>query len=227
MSGDENTRIRVSAFLFDLDGTLIDSELLWCRAIRQMMQARRMPISEAYSLELVLGRAWRDIADRLRRDHPALTDDDDVLVLETNRYYEQARGATDIRIHSSMELLERLARRYPVAVVSGSTRGQVADAIEMMGVADSLRFYLGSEDYPRGKPHPDCFLMAARKLGIVPGECLVFEDSTAGVKAARAAGMKCIALQRKNMHRQDVSAADQVLEDLADFDHRAFGVMLD
>lgn len=227
MSGDEITRMRVSAFLFDLDGTLIDSELLWCRAIRQMMQARRMPISEAYSLDLVLGRAWRDIAGRLRKDHPALTDGDEALVIETNRYYAKLRGETDIRIHSSITLLKRLARRYPVAVVSGSTRGQVEDAIEMMGVADSLRFYLGSEDYPRGKPHPDCFVMAARQLGIVPGECLVFEDSTAGVKAARAAGMKCIALQRSHMHRQDVSAADQVLADLADFDHRAFGVILD
>lgn len=227
MSGDEQTGAKIEAFLFDLDGTLIDSELLWCRAIRQMMQAKRMPITEVYSLELVLGRAWRDIAGRLRRDHPALTDSDEALVLETNRYYAKLRGETDIRIHSSIVLLKRLAGKYPVAVVSGSTRGQVADAVQMMGVTDSLKFFFGNEDYPRGKPHPDCFLMAAQRLGIAPAGCLVFEDSAAGVKSAKAAGMKCVALQRNNMVRQDVSAADQVLTDLAEFDHRVFGIVLD
>ena len=227
MSGGNSVRSMIKACLFDLDGTLIDSEILWCQAIRQMMQARKTPIPEAYSCELVFGRAWRDIAGRLRRDYPSVKDDDEELGLETTRYYDQLRGTTDIRIHSSIKLMERLAKRYLVAIVSGSTRRQVKEAVAMMGVGGVLQFFFGNEDYPRGKPHPDCFLMAARSLGVAPGTCLVFEDSTAGVQAAKAAGMQCIALQRHLRYPQDVSAADQVLMDLAQFDHLAYGITLD
>jgi len=113
-----------------------------------------------------------------------------------------------------------------VAIVSGSTRRQVAAAIELMAIEDHLQFYLGSEDYPYGKPDPSCFLLAARRLGVAPDRCLVFEDSTAGVRAAKAAGMRCIALYRPGHHAQNLTGADEVLTDLADFDAAAHGVAL-
>ena len=217
----------IRAFLFDLDGTLVDSELLWCRALVQVAAARGVALRETYSYELVFGRAWRDIAGKLKSDYPVISDSDDDLERESNRYYLALRGGTDIRIHSSIALLERLAARYPVAIVSGSTRRQVSDAIDLMGIRGKVSFFFGNEDYPRGKPDPVCFLQAAARIGVAPGECLVFEDSTAGVKAAKAAGMPCVALSRHHLHPQEVGAADQILKDLADFDPAAFGVVLD
>ena len=86
-----------------------------------------------------------------------------------------------------------------------------------MGVEDVVRLFLGTEDYAEGKPDPACFLLAARMLAVPPESCLVFEDSAAGVIAAKAATMTCVALQRPGRPAQDVSLADEVLSDLADF----------
>ncbi len=186
-----------------------------------------MAISEPYACELVFGKAWSDIVGRLHADYPALPKDDETIERESLMHYGILRGTQDIRIASSISLLVRLGQRHPVSIVSGSTRRQVAEAIRMMGIGERVQFYLGSEDYPRGKPDPLCFLLAAQRFSVEPDECLVFEDSAAGVRAARAAGMCCIALQRHGHSSQDVSAANEVLRDLADFNPAAYGITLD
>ena len=85
-------------------------------------------------------------------------------------------------------------------------------------MADCFRAIVGSGEYERGKPAPDCFLLAARKLGAEPAECTVFEDSEAGVAAGKAAGMRVVALKLPDHPPQDLSAADLVLDDLSKFD---------
>jgi len=123
----------------------------------------------------------------------------------------------DVRIKSSIELLKKLSRDYSVCIVSGSARKDVEDGIALMGIDSHLQFYLTNEDYSVGKPDPACYLLAADKLQLSPEHCLVFEDSAAGIAAAKDAGMYCIALQRKGAPQQDTSGADEVLDNLADF----------
>lgn len=217
----------LKAFIFDLDGTLIDSEMLWCLAIERLIASRGLPVTSAYARDVVFGRAWSDIVARLRADYPSIREDIGAIERESVGYYQVLRGTADIRIPGSIRLLEKLGRRHPVAIVSGSTRSQIAEAIELMGVDGWLKFYLGSEDYQRGKPDPACFLMAARRFGVEPGECLVFEDSAAGVRAAVMAGMRCVALRRHAGYSGDLSDADEILSDLADFNSAAYGVTLD
>lgn len=215
----------IKAFIFDLDGTLIDSESLWCEAVRRVIESRGQPVTETYASELVFGRAWGDIQARLYADYPVFREEPCNLELESFAHYESLRGAADIRIPSSIALLERLSGRYPVAIVSGSTRRQIGESVAMMGIGHCLRFYLGSEDYPRGKPDPAGFLMAARRFDVKPGECLVFEDSPAGVRAAHLAGMRCIALRRHGAGAPDLAGADEVLGDLADFRPERYGIL--
>jgi len=217
----------IQAFIFDLDGTLVDSEVLWCKAMERLLASRGLPVTESYCCDLVFGRAWSDIVMRLHADYPSIREDDEALERESFRHYEVLRTAVDIRIPSSIKLLRQLAQRHPVAIVSGSTRRQVEAAIELIGAGDALRFYLGSEDYARGKPDPACFLLAARRLGVAPESCLVFEDSTAGVRAAKAAGMRCVALRLKGHPAQDLDGADEILADLAAFNPAAYGVELE
>lgn len=141
-----------------------------------------------------------------------------VIEEEMRQEFLQLRSRLDVRIHSSIALLRRLAADYPVAIVSGSPRHDIRHALEQEGLADCVRFYLGAEDYPRGKPDPAPYTTAAERLGVHAADCLVFEDSSAGVCSAKAAGMTVVALQRDEAPDQDLSEADEVLTDLADFD---------
>ncbi len=206
------------AFLFDLDGTLQDSEVLWVAATRSYLADHGVTISQDEATRLVYGHSWRDVFAGMARLAPRLGDDMVAVSHAMRPYFERLRAATDITIPGSVRLLRRLARDRAVAIVSGATRHDVAEGIERMGIGDSLRLYVGAEDYGPGKPDPSCYLLAARKLDVAPETCLVFEDAWAGIRAAKTAGMRCVALRRPGAPAQNFSEADRVLEDLGDFD---------
>jgi beta-phosphoglucomutase-like phosphatase (HAD superfamily) len=172
-------------------------------------------LSPAAATELVLGRSWPDIFAEIRRRYPHAYATREEMEAITVPLYHEYGSRRDIRIHSSIELLRRLAATGPTVIVSGSTRNRIAESIELMEIGDLVPFFIGSEDYPRGKPAPDCFLLAAARLGVPANRCLVFEDSPAGVAAAKAAGMVCVALHRQST--QPPAGADLILGDLADF----------
>lgn len=204
------------AYLFDLDGTLLDSERLWIEAIGVALERRGVKLSPAAATALVLGRSWPDIFAEIRRCYPETYATREAMEAVTVPLYREYGERRDIRIHSSIALLRRLAADGPTVIVSGSTRNRIAESIELMDIADLVPFYIGAEDYARGKPAPDCFLLAAARLGVSPERCLVFEDSPAGVAAAKAAGMACVALHRQE-ETQPPAGADLTLADLADF----------
>ena len=105
-----------------------------------------------------------------------------------------------------------------MCIVSGNGRRDVAEAVAYLGIEKYIRFFLGCEDYSPGKPDPSGFLLAASRVDVSPRQCLVFEDSGVGVQAAKKAGMACVALWRRKAPARELSEADEVLEDLAQFD---------
>ena len=207
------------AFIFDLDGTLIDSELLWVDAMVAYLADRQCACPRTDMMKTVFGRSWIDIHRDITARFPAVASVlRQQMADELRDYYQaQCKKADSIIIPSSVDLLKSLAKEYPVIVVSGSPRDDVAEAVRLMGAEASVRFVLGAEDYSPGKPSPAGFLLGAGRLGVAPGQCVVFEDSWAGVTAAKAAGMRCVALSRQSENPQDLSAADLVLADLAGF----------
>ena len=207
----------VQGFIFDMDGTLIDSEVVWVEAVRQAYAAKGCVMSAQEAGRLVYGKGWHDIYEEVRRKFPDAYPDIAALEKVTHAFFEQARASGDIVIHGSVRLLRRLLVEYPVAVVSGSNRRTVRACLEELGVLGKVRGYLGTEDYAPGKPAPNGFLRGAQLLGLPPAACLVFEDSTAGVQAAKAAGMVCVALSLPGHPRQDLTLADEVLDDLSAF----------
>ncbi len=207
----------IKAFLFDLDGTLMDSEILWVESLQRALTERGASITDDQALQLVYGRGWGDIRAEIYETYPEAARGTESLEDHINRRFEELRTTRDIRIHSSIDLLIRLGRQWPVAIVSGSSRRMIAEFMAHMNIEPYVRLFVGTEDYAPGKPDPACFVLAAQLLGIPPESCLVFEDSAAGVRAAKAAAMTCVALQRPGRPPQDVSRADEVLGDLADF----------
>ena len=87
--------------------------------------------------------------------------------------------------------------------------------LKTVGLEDFISFYIGAEEYGNGKPDPACYLMGAARAGVEPAECVVFEDATAGILAAKRAGMHAVALHIPGRPAQDLSAADEILEDLS------------
>jgi beta-phosphoglucomutase-like phosphatase (HAD superfamily) len=210
--------VTIRAVLFDLDGTLVDTESLWAQALSAYLGDRGCVCPADDVQRIVLGRAWSDIYSAITTRFPQLARHSMAATgAELRPYYLRLRAELDISISGSVALLKRLAQTYPIAVVSGSPRIDVGEGLATTGTAGLVRFYLGSEDYARGKPDPACFRLAAERLGVPAAQCLVFEDSTAGVRAAKAAGMRCVALRRPGAPMQDLSAADLTLTDLAAF----------
>lgn len=208
----------VKAFFFDLDGTLIDSEVIYVQAVHESLRMRGAEISPTEVLELVYGRGWHDIYNDSRRIWPGLYESIEDMEDAVREHFQILCSSRDIRIPGSIQLLKKLASSYPVAIVSGSPRQDVEAGIEQLGIGDLLEFYLGSEDYSAGKPDPGCYLLASRRLAVSPQHCVVFEDSKAGVEAAKGAGMFCVGLRRNGTPFQDLSKADLVLPDLTEFD---------
>lgn len=213
---------KIEAFIFDLDGTLMDSEVLYVEASKKALELRGVTISRQESVDLVYGKGWSVIWDEVTSRFPDAYKASEEMEEVIRELFLELRSRQDIRIPGSVAQLRRLAAKYPVVVVSGSPRLDVEAGVRLLGIASELDFYMGSEDYHSGKPDPTCFLVAAQRLKLPPERCLVFEDSSAGVRAAKAAGMYCVALKRKNAPPQDLTGADEVFADLAHFDLGAF-----
>ncbi len=209
---------KISAYLFDMDGTLTDTEILWVYACEDYMASKGLFLSHEDSIAIVCGRAWTSIYQDFVSRFPSLASISIRQMSDGLRpFYLARRDAGDIRIQGSIALVKSLSAHTPCVVVSGSQHVEVGETMRIIGLTENLAFYLGCEDYARGKPAPDGFLAAAEALGVPPAECVVFEDSSAGIHAAKAAGMRAVALVRPEAPFQDVSGADLILSDLSMF----------
>ena len=115
----------------------------------------------------------------------------DVLAARKEAYYHE-QLPTLKAIPSVLEHVEAQYGRIPFAVVSGSRRDSVVGSLTALGILDRFDTLVCAEDYKHGKPAPDCFLLAAERLGVPPADCLVFEDTELGIQAASAAGMASV-----------------------------------
>jgi HAD superfamily hydrolase (TIGR01509 family) len=208
----------LKAAIFDLDGTLMDSEVLWVEAVERYLDDRGHAIGHEEAVSLVYGRSASDIYDDIMTRFPEIDETADEMDEALRVYIQELHNGHDIIIEGSVHLLKRLASEMQVCIVSGSPVEDIVAGLELMDIESDVKFVLGAEDYSPGKPDPACFLMAAERLGVIPAECIVFEDSAAGIQAARSAGMRCVALVREGYPVQNVEIADQVVSDLAYFD---------
>lgn len=186
-----------AAYLFDLDGTLIDSMPVHLRAWSIAMQhaGLRVPFDADYFYSLG-GVPTLDSAV-IYGEHYGLAIDPHRVVHEKELLYLELLG--EVRLIEPVATFARqIAATHPVAVVTGGGPEIAFPALDATGLRDLFPVVVTPEDVPpgRGKPSPDMFLLAAARLGVPPAQCLVFEDAVPGIEAAHAAGMQVVTVPR-------------------------------
>jgi beta-phosphoglucomutase family hydrolase len=178
-------------FIFDLDGTLVDTMpshfVAWTEIARR--HGFQFPEERFYSLG---GVPTQKIAAMLIAE-AGLTIDPVALALEKEqKYYDSLAAGGGVRpIATVMDIARRIreGKEGPLAVASGSVRRLITRTLEALGITDWFAAVVAAEDTARHKPEPDVFLEAARRIGIDPAHCTVYEDTDIGLEAARRAGM--------------------------------------
>jgi HAD superfamily hydrolase (TIGR01509 family) len=205
----------MKALLFDLDGTLIDSmphhQNAWVE-----WHARRGVVMDAR--QFFAGTAGRSNAEVLAEMFPQHSPDEHVVMADAKEaiYREFAARSLEL-IPGAQEFVEAArAAGFKLAVCTASTPQNMALAFERHGIDGWVDTITSPADGLRGKPHPDIFLEAARRLNVAPADCVVFEDAPLGVEGARRAGMKAVALTT-TLPAEDFLAYDNLIAVAADF----------
>ena len=190
------------AYLFDMDGTIADSMPLHYIAWKQALAeygCSDFPEDLFYSWG---GMPVREIISTLNQRHALAMPIDEVAHRKEGLYYELLPQLT--AVPEVLEQIEEAHTRIPFAVVSGSTRDSVTASLRALHLEDKFDVLVCAGDYKNAKPDPEPFLLAAQKLNVPPSSCLVFEDTTMGIEAATAAGMKSVRILQP-WERKDVS----------------------
>jgi len=210
----------VEAIIFDMDGTLVDSEGMAAKETAALLAERGLSLSEV-ELARYHGVTWERIAELLVETFPQLERAGLADALQA-RFHTSFVASSPPLIAGAHAAVLAAAERYPVAIASSGNRVSVEHLVERLGLGEQIPVRVCAEDVRRSKPDPEAYLEAAARLGREPTRCLVFEDSLAGLGAARAAGAMCVAI----CHGKSAAQRDEVrpLADLCVDDYTALPV---
>jgi HAD superfamily hydrolase (TIGR01509 family) len=201
----------ISAVIFDLDDLLSDTESLHCRAYQAVLRQHGVEVSDEHYHDHWV-RQGLGIADLLR--HRGLAHDPASLRRAKAVEYKLLVETCCQPMPGALGLLDRLRGRKVLGLASSSYADAVEVVLAKLGIADRFACIVTGDQVRRVKPWPDIFLEAARRLRAAPQHCVVIEDAEKGVLAAKAAGMKCIAVPSPRTAGNDFSAADLVVQSL-------------
>jgi HAD superfamily hydrolase (TIGR01509 family) len=202
----------IEAVVFDLDGVLLDSEQLWDETREQLAKERGGRWHDRAQRDMMgmSSREWsRYMHDTIGLPEPPEEINREVVERLAAAYRERLPV-----IPGAPEAVERLAARWPLGLASSSNRELIDLALELLGVRHLFKATVSSEEVARGKPAPDVYTDAARRLGVDPAHTAAIEDSHNGILAAKAARMRVIAIPNRHFppDEQALSQADVVLD---------------
>jgi HAD superfamily hydrolase (TIGR01509 family) len=211
----------IDAVVFDLDGVLLDSEQVWDQVREQLVRDRRGRWHERAQAEM-MGMSSVEWS-RYMHDELGVPDRPEEISAEVVRRMEDAYRERLPLIDGAREAVQRLAARWPLGLASSSNRELIDLALAASGLAQLFRVSVSSEEVARGKPAPDVYLEAARRLEVPTEHCAAIEDSRNGIRSAKAAGMRAIAIPNPHFPPDEATLglADVTLGSLADLNPAA------
>jgi HAD superfamily hydrolase (TIGR01509 family) len=210
-------RDRYGAIVFDLDGVLVDSEGIGFTTLQGLLREYGVEYREEDNAPFI-GINDRDHFAPLKARHGIAASVEELIAEQTSRLLAQLETGT-VAMPGVPAIIERLrAARYPLAVASSSLPAVVEGRLRAVGARHLFAAVVSSFEVPRGKPAPDVFLEAARRLRVAADACLVVEDSAHGLAAARAAGMRCAVVPTNGQWPSGAEHADVRLRSLLDLE---------
>jgi HAD superfamily hydrolase (TIGR01509 family) len=199
------------AVVFDLDGIIVDSEHVWDEIRQQLAEERGGRWHERASRDM-MGMSSPEWS-RYMHDVIGLAEPPEEINAEVVRRLEAVYREELPLIPGAVEAVERLAAGLPLGLASSSNRELIDLVLEVSGLARHFTATVSSEEVARGKPAPDVYLEAARRLEVRPERCTAIEDSEAGIRSAKAAGMRVLAVPNPHFPPSDAALgeADVVL----------------
>lgn len=206
-----------AGIIFDLDGTLANSEPIHERALRKVSQDLGMSLSPEQFIELCVGVGdLPSLANIARANNQTLTHDQ-LLEMSSAKHQAFAEILTAEGVPAydgAAELVRAAAHRVPVAVCSGSRRQTVMAVLDALGLADVPRAIVTLDDVTQGKPHPEPYLRTADVLGLSPELCVALEDTPSGARSALDAGVGVVAVEH-SVPRSELANVHRVVEHIS------------
>jgi HAD superfamily hydrolase (TIGR01509 family) len=206
----------VGAVVFDLDGVLLQSEEVW-DAVRERYVRERGGRYDEDVQRAMMGMSAPEWSRFLHED-AHVPDDPDEINSEVVRRMLEAYERELPLLPGAVAAVRRAAAAFPLGLASSSNRAIFEEVLELAGIAGCFRATVSAEEVPQGKPAPDVYFEAAARLGVAPERCTAVEDSHAGIRSAKSAGMRVVAIPNA-AYPPDPSAlerADAVVRSLDD-----------
>ncbi|MGI6084307.1 MAG: HAD family hydrolase [Acetivibrionales bacterium] len=198
----------IKALVFDLDGVIIDSERISTEVTLQILKDAGVE-SDSDEISKFVGmqneKMWTILIDRYQIKEFV----EQLMKKQKDYIIEWFLNGELEPIDGVMELLEEARRKnLKIGLATSAPRDYAEYILNKIKAAEYFKVLVTSDEITKSKPDPEVYITAANALGIKPGECVAIEDSTAGIQAAKSAGMKCIGYKNPNSGNQDTSKAD-------------------
>lgn len=207
----------ISCVIFDMDGVIIDSEPIYFEVEQQLFKEVGLELTrEEHSKYVGRSDLWHSVKEKYQLD----IDPDEITSKEKSRYLDIiSTSFDDGPIDGVAELIKELhSDGITLVLASSSEMKNIELVLTKFGLLKYFDLRVSGADLETSKPHPEIFLKAAEMADSKSESCLVIEDSTNGVKAAKAANMKCVGFKNPNSGNQNLSAADWVISSFDEFD---------
>lgn len=206
---------QVKAVIFDMDGVIIDSEPIHSRVKMDTFAHFGIPFN-AEDLARYMGRTSAAIfKETLAKCGRTDIQPEDMAAYKHAHYLEILQSGEIAPVKGSVELIKSLHEAgIPLALATSSNVRVMNTVLDSFGIRPYFTSILSGGELPESKPNPAIYLISAERLGVAPADCLVIEDTTNGILAAKRAGMYCVAYRNPNSGKQDLSEADEIVDSL-------------